>query len=709
MTTVIKKDGRKTPFYIGKILSNLDSVERVFGVNLKNNKENIIKNIQSEITQYKEIESTKILEIIENELAEDPLVLLAFEELKRSEQKNIDQATCLNTQLERFNYKDKNIMNENGNKDSRTAMTQRDLLSGTVSKVLGLKEYPEDVQRAHIKGVIHLHDLDRSPYQGIPNCSLPDFEYMLANGVQLGNAKVEPPKSIGTAVSILGILISAISGEQYGGVSVHELDQLLSPYGEMTLEKNRALYREVITDEIKVEHFAKRKTSKDIYDAMQAFEYDINTMTTTTAQTPFSTVSYGLGTSWIEREIQKQHLKVRYIGLGKNNLTAIFPKILYFVQEGINLKKGDPNYDIKKLAIKTSASRIYPDVINVNELAKLKKAKKPITAMGCRSFLHYWENKDGEEVYVGRNNLGVISINLPHLALQARGNINAFFSSLDDTLELVRKGLHIKENSVMNTDIDLLPIMYTQGGLGDPTGKKKVRDFYDGERYKQASISIGYVGVHNAMIALTGNEDWQLVSEYNNLGIRMVKHLDDFATRIDDEFLAKPSVYATPSESLADRFAHIDRERFGIIKGVNENIYYENSFHYPSNKAIDPVSKMKFEAQYYNYTPGGFMFYIEQSNLSENLMGMESLWDGFNYFGNIYAGVNTPNDRCNLCNWEGESRFIKDQGYTCPNCKNYDPETMNVVRRLCGYLGHPNKRPVVGGKQVEMNARVKHY
>lgn len=709
MTTVIKKDGRKTPFYIGKILSNLDSVERVFGVNLKNNKENIIKNIQSEITQYKEIESTKILEIIENELAEDPLVLLAFEELKRSEQKNIDQATCLNTQLERFNYKDKNIMNENGNKDSRTAMTQRDLLSGTVSKVLGLKEYPEDVQRAHIKGVIHLHDLDRSPYQGIPNCSLPDFEYMLANGVQLGNAKVEPPKSIGTAVSILGILISAISGEQYGGVSVHELDQLLSPYGEMTLEKNRALYREVITDEIKVEHFAKRKTSKDIYDAMQAFEYDINTMTTTTAQTPFSTVSYGLGTSWIEREIQKQHLKVRYIGLGKNNLTAIFPKILYFVQEGINLKKSDPNYDIKKLAIKTSASRIYPDVINVNELAKLKKAKKPITAMGCRSFLHYWENKDGEEVYVGRNNLGVISINLPHLALQARGNINAFFSSLDDTLELVRKGLHIKENSVMNTDIDLLPIMYTQGGLGDPTGKKKVRDFYDGERYKQASISIGYVGVHNAMIALTGNEDWQLVSEYNNLGIRMVKHLDDFATRIDDEFLAKPSVYATPSESLADRFAHIDRERFGIIKGVNENIYYENSFHYPSNKAIDPVSKMKFEAQYYNYTPGGFMFYIEQSNLSENLMGMESLWDGFNYFGNIYAGVNTPNDRCNLCNWEGESRFIKDQGYTCPNCKNYDPETMNVVRRLCGYLGHPNKRPVVGGKQVEMNARVKHY
>lgn len=709
MTTVIKKDGRRTPFYIEKIISNLESAERVFGVVFKESKEKIIGNIYSKISQYEEIESTKIFEIVEKELADEPLVLLAFKEFKRIEQIKIDEATDLNNQLERFHYKDKNIMNENGNKDSRTAMTQRDLLSGTVSKVQGLKEYPEDVRRAHIKGIIHLHDLDRSPYQGIPNCSLPDFEYMLANGVQLGNAKVESPKSIGTAVSILGILISAISGEQYGGVSVHELDRLLAPYGEMTLEKNRNMYREVITDEIKIEQLSKKKTSKDIYDAMQALEYDINTMTTTTAQTPFSTVSYGLGTSWVEREIQKQHLKVRYIGLGENKLTAIFPKILYFVQEDINLHKKDPNYDIKKLAIKTSASRIYPDVVNVDELSNLKGAKKPITAMGCRSFLHYWENEHGDETYTGRNNLGVISINLPHLALQARGNVKAFFSALDDTLELVRKGLHVKEDSVVHTDVDLLPIMYTQGGLGDPTGKTRVRDFYDGKRYKQASISIGYVGVHNAMVALTNNEDWHNVSKYNNLGVKIVKHLDDYATKIDNEFLAKPSVYATPSESLTDRFANMDRDRFGIIKGVNEHEYYENSFHYPSNKTIDPVSKMKFEAQYYKYTPGGFMFYIEQSNLSENLKGMKSMWDGFNYFGNIYAGVNTPNDHCNECNWEGESNFIKDQGYTCPNCGNCNPETMNVVRRLCGYLGHPNKRPVVEGKQEEMNARVKHY
>ena len=431
-------------------------------------------------------------------------------------------------------------------------------------------------------------------------------------------------------------------------------------------------------------------------------------MTTTTAQTPFSTVSYGLGLSWIEREIQKQHLQVRYDGLGENKLTAIFPKILYFVQDGINANKTDPNYDIKKIAMKTSASRIYPDAINVDDLMKLKGGKKPITAMGCRSYLHYWENSDGEETYVGRNNLGVISINLPHLALQAKGNKKAFFSMLDDTLELVRKGLHVREDSVVNAELESLPIMYTQGGLGDPAGKKTVRDFYDGDRYKQASISIGYVGVYNAMVALTGDEEWYNDKHYNNLGVEIIKHLDEYASKIDGEFLAAPSVYATPSESLADRFAKIDRERFGVIKGVNENEYYENSFHFPSDKKIDPISKMKFEAQYYPYTPGGFMFYVEQNNLSENLEGFESIWDGFRYMGNIYAGINSPNDHCNECNWNGESEFIKDQGYTCPSCGNFNPDTMNVVRRLCGYLGHPNKRPVVDGKQDEISARVKH-
>lgn len=689
MTVVVKKDGRETNFHIEKIKSNLESAERVFGVSFKTGKDKIVHEIEKEVSRHEKLQSHEVFSIVEDKLKDEPLVLLAFKEFKRREQDQIDRATDLEYQLKRYHEKDKGIMNENGNKDSRTAMTQRELLAGVISKTKGIEMYPEDVRRAHIKGILHLHDLDRSPYQGIPNCSLPDFEYMLKNGAHLGNAKVESPKSIGTAVSILGISISGISGEQYGGISVHELDKLLAPYAEMTLDKNRAIYRETGIHGDEVERLAKKKTSKDIYDAMQALEYDVNTMTTTTAQTPFSTVSYGLGTSWTEREIQKQHLKVRYNGLGENKLTAVFPKILYLVQEGVNSKKGDPNHDVKKLAVETSASRIYPDMVDVDDLMKMKGGKKPITAMGCRSFLHYWEDKNGEEVYVGRNNLGVVSINLPHLALQASGNVQAFFDSLDEALELVRKALRVREDSVISADIESLPIMYTQGGLGDPTGKRTARDFYDGDRKKQSSISIGYVGVHNAMVALTGNEDWHFVEEYNYLGLEMVKHMDRFAKKIDHEFLSAPSVYATPSESLADRFARIDRERFGSVEGVNEREYYENSFHYPSFKDIDPISKMKFESQYYEYTPGGFMFYIEQNNLSENLLGMESLWDGFGHFGNIYSGVNTPNDHCNECGWQGESSFVKDQGYTCPKCENFNPETMSVVRRLCGLINGP--------------------
>lgn len=216
MTKVIKKDGRKTPFYIEKIESNLDSAERVFGVTYKTSKDKIVSKINYEVAKYDEIKTHDIFKIVENALKDEPLVLMAFKEFKRREQKLIDESTDLNYQLERYHNRDKDIMNENGNKDSRTAMTQRELLAGVVSKTKGLEMYPEDVRRAHIKGLIHLHDLDRSPYQGIPNCSLPDFEYMLKNGVKLGNAMVESPKSIGVAVSVLGILISAISGEQYG-------------------------------------------------------------------------------------------------------------------------------------------------------------------------------------------------------------------------------------------------------------------------------------------------------------------------------------------------------------------------------------------------------------------------------------------------------------------------------------------------------------
>lgn len=710
MTLVVKKDGSKQPFIIEKIGVNLDSAERVFNVNIEN-KEQILSNIYEKVSPYEEIQSEDIYKIIENELKDNPLVLMAFENFKKEKAKEYRESIDRDYQLKRFHEKDPSIMYENGNKDSRTIMTQREILAGTIAKAEGLNKYSERVTKAHLEGLIHLHDLDRSPYHPIPNCSLPDFNYMLKNDIEIGNAIVREPQGIQVAVSKLLQCISGITGEQYGGISVHELDKLLAPYVRKTLEKHKNNLQNLINDlgvkmtPYELEKKSKELTSKDVYDAMQALEYEINTMSTSTSQTPFTTVSYGLDQTWEGRQIQKQHLKVRLKGM--DGQTAIFPKIIYFIQDGVNLKSEDPNYDIKEIAMETSAKRIYPDMVSVDNLAKIKGGTGLITPMGCRSFLHYWENKKGEEVYTGRNNLGVVSINLVRLGILSRGNMNIFEDLLDETLELVKDALKTREDSVISAKLEEMPLMYKMGGLGDPKGKNSVRDFYSGERYKSASISIGYIGLHNMMVALTEDEDWQDDSDYQLFALNVIKRLDEYCDKINNGFLAKPSVYASPSESLCERFAKLDQDRFGIIENVNERDYYENSFHYPSYKNTDPFSKMIFESPYYENTPGGFMFYVEQPTLNHNMEAFETIWDAMHHYGVIYGGINSPTDHCS-CGFEGEANYDEQQGYTCPNCLTNDPEKLNVVRRLCGYLGEPNKRPTAKGKQDEIQTRVKH-
>ena len=700
-----KKDGRLEDFRVNKVASNIMSAKRVYGVTLNTGIDQLIATITERVQGYEEVTSEYLLAIIQQELQNDPLVLLAFKEFKREQATKLNKATNVHQALTRYNERDPKIMNENGNKDARTFATQREILAGVLSKAMGLDLYPESVKRAHIKGVIHLHDLDISPYQGRYNCSLPDFNYLLANGLTLGNAVVTAPNSIGVAATLLTQIISSLTSEQYGGISVHELDKLLAPYALKTYAKNKELYGEVLGDEGEVKRLARQKTKKDIYDAMQALEFQINTMTTSTAQVPFTTVSYGLGTSWVEREIQKAHLEVRNAGLADGS-TAIFPKILYFVDEGLNLKPGDPNYDIKQIAIKTSMRRIYPDLISVPQLKEMKEGRV-VTAMGCRSFLHPWKRPSTNQYEeLGRNNLGVVSINLPHIALQANGDLPTFWAELSDVLEVAKQALLVREESVLNSGLDESPIMYTQGGMGDPTGKTSVRDFYTGDNHKRSSISLGYVGLHNTIVALTGDEFWQGNPEHVQLSHEIMQYLADFCTDVQPDFNTFVSLYSTPSESLADRFESIDEQRFGKIKGVTDRGYYENSFHFPSYQETDPFSKIAFEAPYSKIATGGFMHFVETPSLLTNPKAFEQIWD--EAFTKVpYFGINSPNDKCFECGFEGEFSANK-RGYLCPSCGNQNPETCDVIRRLCGYLGQPMKRPVVAGKQDEMESRVKH-
>lgn len=704
---VLKKDGRRMPYRPTKILNDLKSAERVFGVHFNAPKPAIVDDVttrvRANLDETGAIRSDKLFTLVEAALAESPTVLAAFREYKNHQDAAIANSTSVSYAISRVIEKDAKVMAENGNKDSRTFTTQREILAGSVTKAKGLEMYPEDIRRAHIKGLIHLHDLDRSPFGALPNCSLPNFKYLLSNGFSLGNARIEPPRSIGVAATLLVQLLGAISGEQYGGISIHEIDYLLEPYAEMTLQKARDLYAEVLDDAEQIEFYAKKKAAKDIYDAMQAFEYQVNTLTTSAAQTPFTSVSFGMATSWCAREIQKAMLAVREKGMSGE--TAIFPKLLYFVDEGVNLKPGDPNYDIKQDAMRCSMKRIYPDLISVPRIREMKNGEY-ITPMGCRSFLHYWENSEGKSEILGRNNLGVVSLNLPRLAIQAEGDWDVFYETLDEAIDLAVRALHIREDVVLSADLENAPVMYQQGGMGDPTGITSVRDWYTGPNRKRSSISLGYIGIHNAMVAMTGEVHWHDDAALRRKSQQIMERMNEHVVAVQDSFNAALSVYSTPSESLCDRFDAIDRARFGDIPGVNDHGYYENSFHFPSNLDTNPVAKIHFEEDYMKLTPGGFMYYVEAPNLQNNPLAFEAIWN--EAYDNVgYFGINSPVDCCFECDFEGE--FGCDaEGYYCPRCGNRDESRASVTRRLCGYLGSPMKRPVVKGKQAEINSRVKH-
>lgn len=685
---VEKVDGRREAFFPSKIINVIRSAARAHQIEVSRPAEAIAARV-AEALGSGAVTSEKIMRELLTQVADEGALAEALADFSSQKEAEIADATDVRSRI--GDGDSEKIRNENGNKDSRTFIVQRDILAGSVTKALGLKKFPESVRRAHIKGLIHIHDLDRSPLQAMPNCSLPDFEYLLSHGFTLGNARIESPRSIGVAATLLVQLLGAISGEQYGGISVHEIDRLLEPYAQMNLEKNRELFQEVTND---FEDAARKKTVKDIYDAMQAFEYQVNTLTTSAAQTPFVSISMGQTTSWLGREIQKAILAVREKGMSGE--TAIFPKILFFVDEGINANPSAPNYDLKQAAMRCSMKRIYPDMVSAPRIRELKSGQL-ITPMGCRSFLHPWN-----DTIVGRNNLGVVSLNLPHLAAQAEGDHSAFFSLLDASLTLAFTALKVREDTVLSADLQAAPIMYTQGGLGDPTGKTTARDWYTGSREKAASISLGYVGLHNAMVALTGEEEWHDQPEAKALSHNILEHMNTRVDEVQDQFHAMVSVYSTPSESLADRFDEIDRTRFAL----NTRGYYENSFHFPSYIDTNPFAKIEFEAPYAPQTPGGFMYYVEAPNLNVNPHAFEAIWDeAYDKVG--YFGINSPVDYCFDCGFEGE--FSCDsQGYQCPTCGNRDESRASVTRRLCGYLGSPMKRPVVAGKQEEIASRVKH-
>ena len=592
-------------------------------------------------------------------------------------------------------------MNENANKDSDVFNTQRDLTAGIVGKSIGLKMLPKHVANAHQKGDIHYHDLDYSPYTPMTNCCLIDFEGMLKNGFKIGNAEVESPKSIQTATAQISQIIANVASSQYGGCSADRIDEVLAPYAEKNYDKHLKEAEEWVLPE-KREDYAWQKTKKDIYDAMQSLEYEINTLFTSNGQTPFTSLGFGLGSNRFEREIQKAILEIRIKGLGSEHRTAIFPKLIFTLKRGLNLEPGSPNYDIKQLALECATKRMYPDVLSYDKIVELTGSFK--VPMGCRSFLQGWKDENGLEVNSGRMNLGVVTVNLPRIALESEGNKEKFWEIFNERMNIAEDALVYRVERTKEATPANAPILYQYGAFGKRLGKyDQVDQLF---RNRRATISLGYIGLYEVATVFYG-PDWEQNPEAKQFTVAIIKDMKKRVEEWSDQYGYHFSIYSTPSESLTDRFCRLDTEKFGKVPDITDKEYYTNSFHYDVRKNPTPFEKLDFEKVYPEAgATGGFIHYCEYPVLQQNPKALEAVWD-YAYDRVGYLGTNTPIDRCYKCDFEGDFTPT-ERGFTCPNCGNSDPKTVDVVKRTCGYLGNPQARPMVNGRHKEIAARVKH-
>ncbi|MFU0767688.1 anaerobic ribonucleoside-triphosphate reductase [Staphylococcus pasteuri] len=597
--------------------------------------------------------------------------------------------------------KDPTIVNENANKDSNTFSTMRDLTAGIVSKSYALNYLlPKHIAQAHESGDIHFHDLDYHPFQPLTNCCLIDAESMLKNGFEIGNANVTSPKSIQTASAQLVQIIANVSSSQYGGCTVDRVDELLSKYAESN-ERHHSEMAHNYVKEDQIQKYIDEQVTKDINDAIESLEYEINTLYTSNGQTPFVTLGFGLGTDRLSRKIQQAILNTRIKGLGKDRVTAIFPKLVFSIKDGVNLKQNDPNYDIKQLALECSTKRMYPDILNYDKIVELLGDFK--APMGCRSFLPSWRNDKGEFENNGRCNLGVVTLNLPRIALESEGDMTTFWKLFYDKMTLMHDALVYRIERLKSATVNNAPILYRSGAF-----KYKLNDDDQVDalfKNKRATISMGYIGLYETATVFYGPE-WEDNQEAKAFTLEILKEMKRLQEQWTNQYDIWFSIYSTPSESLTDRFCRLDKERFGDIPDITDKGYYQNSFHYDVRKDITPFEKIDFEKDYPYYASGGFIHYCEYPKLNHNIKALETVWD-YAYERVGYLGTNIPIDHCYECGFDGDFESTK-KGYKCPQCGNDNPETVDVVKRTCGYLGNPVQRPVIEGRHKEMCARVKH-
>ncbi len=729
---IIKRNGSEVPFDVDKIVVAVTKANNAVEENVRMTPLQINRITESVVISCEELGRSPSVEEVQDMVEHQIMAHGAFEAAKayityRYKRQLIRQSNTTDDKiLSLIECANEEAKQENSNKNPIVNSTQRDYMAGEVSRdITNRILLPHDIVEAHNEGIIHFHDSDYYA-QHMHNCDLVNLEDMLQNGTVITGTLIERPHSFSTACNIATQIIAQVASNQYGGQSISLTH--LAPFVQVSREKLRRDIRAeaeefgVSLDDDTVNKMAESRLREEIKRGVQTIQYQVVTLLTTNGQAPFVTVFMYLNEAKNEQEkkdlalIIEEVLLQRYEGVKNEQgiwVTPAFPKLIYVLEED-NITDQSEYYYLTRLAAKCTAKRMVPDYISEKKMLELKG--DVYTCMGCRSFLtpdrftdagigniaNAKNYEPGKHKYYGRFNQGVVTLNLPDIALSSGGNTEKFWKIFDERLDICYRALMCRHKRLLGTPSDVAPILWQYGALarlekGEPIDKL----LYNG----YSTISLGYAGLYECVKYMTGKSHTD--PDAKPFALDIMRYMNDACKKWKAETNIDFSLYGTPLESTTYKFAKCLQKRFGIIEGITDKGYITNSYHVHVTEKIDAFSKLRFEAEFQALSPGGAISYVEVPDMQNNIEAVLQVMK-FIYLNIIYAELNTKSDYCQKCGWDGEINIVEEDGkliWKCPNCGNTDQNTMNVARRTCGYIGTQYWNQ---GRTQEIKERVLH-
>ena len=707
MIRVIKRDGKEVEFRKENIK---ECIEKANSESISNGESGIEENVISELVdkidnictrKKRSVSVEEIQDIVETELMKKHYYEVAKRYIRYRHKREL--ARKINTTddqiMSLINLQNEEIKQENSNKNPILIPTQRDYIAGEVSKDITKRVLlSQDIIDAHNEGIIHFHDMDYF-IQPSHNCDLVNLEDMLQNGTVISGTMIEKPHSFSTACTITTQIIAQVASNQYGGQSISLTH--LAPFVQKSREKIRKDVEKEVKymqgkilgiDQFKIDQIIEQRVKEEIKRGVQTIQYQVVTLMTTNGQSPFVTIFMYLNEAKNEQEkhdlalIIEEVIKQRYQGTKNEKgvwITPAFPKLIYVLEED-NISEDSKYFYLTELAAKCTAKRLVPDYISEKIMKELKN-ENCFPVMGCRSALSPWKDGDDKYKFYGRFNKGVVTINLPDVALSSKKDTTTFWSIFDERLELCHKALIKRYERLKGTISDVAPILWQYGALARLEKGETIDKLLTGG---YSTISLGYAGLCECVKYMTGKSHTD--TSVTSFAIEIMKHMNDKCDEWNEELYLGFGIYGSPIESTTYRFAKCLQKRFGIVDGVTDKNYITNSYHVHVTEPIDAFSKLKFESQFQALSTGGAISYVEIPNMQNNIPAVIELLK-YIYNNIMYAELNTKSDYCQVCSYDGEIEIVEDESkkliWKCPNCGNTDEKKLNVARRTCGYVG----------------------